>query len=254
MALGKSGSKQNELWVTVSELPTSPGHPFYGKLNEILEEADFDDWVEGLCEEYYAKNIGRPGIPPGRYFRMLFAGYFEGIQSQRGIAWRVSDSPSLREFLGLRATDESPEHSSLTRVRKRLPQEVHHAVFKFVLRIAIEKGLIKGKTVAVDATTLEANAAMKSDRPQGHGRGLQGVPARPGGGRRNRESVRRRPPPVRQEAQGQEDLEQGLGVLYGPEQPNHEDERRPYASGVQGREHHRSRHGYRRRRRCVPCR
>ena len=93
---------------------------------------------------------------------MLFAGYFEEIQSQRGIAWRVSDSPSLREFLGLRATDESPEHSSLTRVRKRLPQEVHHAVFKFVLRIAIEKGLIKSKTVAVDATTLEANAAMKS--------------------------------------------------------------------------------------------
>lgn len=162
MALGKSGPKQGEFWVTVSELPTSPGHPFYSKLNEILRGADFDAWVEGLCEEYYAKNTGRPGIPPGVYFRMLFAGYFEGIQSQRGIAWRCSDSLSLRSFLGLGATDESPHHSSLTRVRKRLPQEVHHAVFEFVLRVAIERGLLKGKTVAVDSTTLEANAAMKS--------------------------------------------------------------------------------------------
>ena len=162
MALGKSGPKQNEFWVTVAELPTSPGHPFYRKLNAILSEADFDGWVEGLCEEYYAKGSGRPGIPPGRYFRMLFAGYFEGIQSQRGIAWRCSDSLSLRKFLGLGTTDESPHHSSLTRVRKRLPQEVHHAVFEFVLRVAIEKGMLKGKTVAVDATTLEANAAMKS--------------------------------------------------------------------------------------------
>lgn len=162
MALGKFGPKQNEFWVTVSELPTSPGHPFYRKLNEILREADFDDWVEGLCEEHYSKGTGRPGIPPGVYFRMLFAGYFEGIQSQRGIAWRVSDSLSLREFLGLGPTDESPHHSSLTRVRKRLPEQVHHAVFEFVLRVAIEKGMVKGKTVAVDATTLEANAAMKS--------------------------------------------------------------------------------------------
>ena len=162
MALGRSGLKQTELWVTVSELPTSPGHPFYRKLNEILGDADFDGWVEDLCEEFYARETGRPGIPPGRYFRMLFAGYFEGIQSQRGIAWRVSDSLSLHEFLGLGATDESPHHSSLTRVRKRLPQQVHHAVFEFVLRVAIEKGMIKGKTVAVDATTLEANAAMKS--------------------------------------------------------------------------------------------
>ncbi len=162
MALGKFGPKQNEFWVTVSELPTSPGHPFYRKLNEILREADFDGWVEGLCEEHYSKGTGRPGIPPGVYFRMLFAGYFEGIQSQRGISWRVSDSLSLREFLGLSPTDGSPHHSSLTRVRKRLPEEVHHAVFEFVLQVAIEKGLVNGKTVAVDATTLEANAAMKS--------------------------------------------------------------------------------------------
>ena len=162
MALGKSGSKQSEFWVTVSELPKSPGHPFYRKLNQILQEADFDGWVEALCEDYYAGDRGRPGMPPGRYFRMLFAGYFEGIQSQRGIAWRVSDSLSLREFLGLDTTEDSPHHSTLTRIRQRLPQDVHHAVFEFVLNVAIEKGLVKGKTVAVDATTLEANAAMKS--------------------------------------------------------------------------------------------
>ncbi len=162
MALGRSGPKQNEFWVTVSELPSSPGHPFYRKLNEILRGGDFDAWVEGLCREYYSKGTGRPGIPPGVYFRMLFAGYFEGIQSQRGIAWRCSDSLSLREFLGLAVSEASPDHSSLTRVRKRLPEEVHHAVFEFVLRMAIEKGMVKGKTVAVDATTLEANAAMKS--------------------------------------------------------------------------------------------
>lgn len=156
MALGRSGPKQNEFWVTVSELPKSPGHPFYRMLNQILGEAAFDDWVEGLCEEYYAKGTGRPGIPPGRCFRMLFAGYFEGIQSQRGIAWRCSDSLSLREFLGLGATDESPHHSSLTRVRKRLPQEVHHAVFEFVLRIIATKLTERPESVRNLDTRLEA--------------------------------------------------------------------------------------------------
>ncbi len=162
MALGRRGDRQQEFWVATESLPKSPGHPFYVKLNGLLREADFDDWVEGLCEEYYAKDVGRPSIPPGVYFRMLFVGYFEGIQSQRGIAWRCSDSLSIRSFLGLAEDKRSAEHSSLTRVRKRLPLQVHEEVFKFVLRIAVEKKLVKGKIVAVDATTLEANAAMKS--------------------------------------------------------------------------------------------
>ena len=163
MALGKRGAdQQQELWVSAVELPKAPGHPFYMKLNELLAEADFDYWVEDLCEEFYANGKGRPSIPPGVYFRMLLVGYFEGLGSQRGIAWRCSDSLSVRSFLGIPLTESSPEHSSLTRVRKRLPLEVHEEVFKFVLRIAIEKKLLKGKTVAVDATTLEANAAMKS--------------------------------------------------------------------------------------------
>jgi transposase len=161
MALGKRAQEQQELWVSSTELPRSPGHPFYCKLNELLAEADFDRWIEKRCQQYYAED-GRPSIPPGVYFRMILAGYFEGIGSQRGIAWRCSDSRSLAEFLGYGPTETTPDHSSLTRVHQRLPEEVHKEVFQFVLRIAVEKKLVAGKTVAVDSTTLEANAAMKS--------------------------------------------------------------------------------------------
>ena len=162
MALGKRRREQQEMWVATPDLPKSPGHVFYRKLNAVLEEAGFDRTLEELCRPYYADEIGRPGTPPGVYFRMLLVGYFEGIASQRGIAWRCSDSLSLREFLGLAPTEPSPDHSSLTRVRDRLPYEVHAAVFQLVLKMAAEKKLLRGKTVAVDSTTLEANAAMKS--------------------------------------------------------------------------------------------
>lgn len=135
---------------------------FYRKLNELLSEIEFDHQVEELCRPYYADGRGRPSIPPGVYFRMLLIGFFEGIGSQRGIAWRCSDSLSLREFLGIAATASPPEHSSLTRVRDRLPLSVHQQVFLLVLELAGLKKLLKGNTVAVDATTLEANAAMKS--------------------------------------------------------------------------------------------
>lgn len=162
MALGRQGGdRQEELWIVSSEVPRSAGHVFYEKLNELLHDAGFDVWLEGLCESYYS-NTGRRSIPPGVYFRMLLVGYFEGLGSQRGIAWRCSDSLSLRSFLGLSLTDSSPDHSSLTRIRDRLPMDVHHEVFRFVLRVASEHGLIQAKQVAVDATTLEANAAMKS--------------------------------------------------------------------------------------------
>lgn len=161
MALGKREESEQLSFLMPDSLPKSPGHPFYQKLNGLLAEADFDHWLECRCEEYYADG-GRPGIPPGVYIRMLLVGYFEGIQSQRGIAWRCSDSLSIRSFLGLPIDKESPEHSSLTRVRKRLPLEVHEEVFSMVLTLAIEKNLLKGKTVAVDSTTLEADAAMKS--------------------------------------------------------------------------------------------
>jgi transposase len=162
MALGKRKREQQGLWIATTELPQSPGHPFFQKLNHVLAEAQFDSWIEKRCEPYYAAKLGRPSIPPGVYFRMILVGYFEGIASQRGIAWRCSDSRSLADFLGIPANESTPDHSSLSRVHDRLPLEVHEEMFVFVLKIAADKKLLKGKTVAVDSTTLEANAAMKS--------------------------------------------------------------------------------------------
>ena len=162
MALGRRAQEQQGFWICTSELPASPGHPFYRKLNEILGEAGFDRWIEERCRPYYAEKLGRPSLPPGTYFRMILIGYFEGIASQRGIAWRCSDSRSLADFLGIPLDQTTPDHSTMSRVSQRLPLEVFDEMFGFVLKIAAEKKLIKGKTVGVDSTTLEANAAMKS--------------------------------------------------------------------------------------------
>lgn len=162
MGLGRRESKQSGMWVTTRELPRSPGHVFYEKLNRLLAEAEFDRRCEALCAPYYADAVGRPSIPPGVYCRMLFVGYFEGLDSQRAIAWKCADSLSVRTFLGLEVTDEAPDHSSLTRIRQRLPLEVHLQVFTLLLDMARAKGLLRGKTLAIDATTLEANAAMKT--------------------------------------------------------------------------------------------
>ena len=163
MAMGKrEAEQQQDLFVTHDKLPRSPGHVFYSKLNRVLAEGGFDRWVEGLCEPHYAKGKGRPSVPPGVYFRMLLVGYFEGLNSQRGIAWRCSDSLSLREFLGIPLGEDSPDHSSLSYIRQRLPLEVHQAMFVWVLALLQQQKLLKGKTVGVDSTTLEADAAMKS--------------------------------------------------------------------------------------------
>jgi transposase len=165
MGLGRRRREQQaELFVPADQLPRSEGHAFYVQLNQLLAAAGFDDQVEALSAPYYQPSgtPGRPSVPPGVYFRMLLVGYFEGIASQRGIAWRCHDSLSLRAFLGVSLTEDVPDHSSLTRIRDRLPMEVHEAAFQFVLTLAKEQGLSTGKTVAVDSTTLEANAAMKS--------------------------------------------------------------------------------------------
>ncbi len=163
MALGKRETeRQADLFLLAAQLPRSPGHVFYQKLNRLLAEAGFDPWIEKLCQPHYADGRGRPGIPPGTYFRMLLVGYFEGLSSQRGIAWRRSDSLSLRDFLGIPLGEESPDHSSLSVIRNRLPLEVHAAVFQWILGLASTKKLLKGKSVGVDSTTLEADAAMKS--------------------------------------------------------------------------------------------
>jgi transposase len=164
MAMGKRKGRQDGLFLASVDLARSPGHPFYRKLNELLAEATFDRWIERRCERYYEteEKRGQPSIPPGVYFRMLLIGYFEGIDSQRGIAWRCADSRSLAEFLGYGPAEATPDHSTLTNTRKRLPPEVFDEVFQFVLNIAAARKLIDGKTVGVDSTTLEANAAMKS--------------------------------------------------------------------------------------------
>ena len=165
MGMGRrKRARQEEFWIPADALPETPRHVFYEKLNGLLADGDFDPFVEGLCQPYYAEadEPGRRSIPPGVYFRMLLIGYFEGIDSQRGIAWRCADSRSLAAFLGHRADEATPDHSSLTRIRNRLPLAVHEEVFARMLSLAEKHQLLSGKTLAVDSTTLEANAAMKS--------------------------------------------------------------------------------------------
>lgn len=154
MSMGeRADEEQRELFVMHDRLPRSPGHAFYDKLNRLLREEGFDAYVEGLCEPFYVRGKGRPSAPPGVYFRMLLVGYFEGISSQRGIAWRCSDSLSLRKFLGIPLADDSPDHSSLTHIRNRLPLGVHQQVFVWILSLVERKKLLKGKT---HQATLEA--------------------------------------------------------------------------------------------------
>jgi transposase len=164
MAMGKRKRRQESLFIMADCLPQSDGHPFYQKLNALLAEADFDHWIEERCRPFYeqVETRGQPSIPPGVYFRMLLVGYFEDISSQRGIAWRCKDSLSLRAFLGVPLDQPTPDHSTMSVTRKRLGAEVFDEVFRFVLAIAESKQLLAGKTVGVDSTTLEANAAMKS--------------------------------------------------------------------------------------------
>jgi transposase len=162
MALGRQGGRQTDLIVGWAELPRSPGHAFYDRLQAVLVEAGFDGFAEGQCAPYYAAKRGRPSIPPGRYFRMHLVGYFEGIDSERGLEWRCSDSLSLREFLRLGTTEPAPDHSWLSKTRARLPLEVHEAVFAWVLERLAEHGLIRGERIGVDASTMEANAALRA--------------------------------------------------------------------------------------------
>ena len=152
MAMGKRRQRQEALFITTEGLPKSAGHPFYRKLNELLADAKFDDWIERRCKQYYAteEKRGQPSIPPGVFFGKLFVGYFEDIDSQRGIAWRCADSLSLRQFLGVPLDEATPDHSTLTNTRNRLPQEVFQEVFQFVLWMAAGKKLLSGETVAVD--------------------------------------------------------------------------------------------------------
>ena len=154
---------QASMWVATQDLPRSAAHPFYRRLNQILDEAHFDGYVETRCQRFYADELGRPGLPPGRYFRLLLLGYFEGLDSERGIAWRAADSLSVRSFLGLELHEAPPDHSTVSRTRRRLIDlETHQAVFTWVLQRLADASLVTGKTIGIDATTLEANAALRS--------------------------------------------------------------------------------------------
>jgi len=162
MALGRQGERQVELMVGWAELPRSPGHVFYDRLQAVLVEAGFDGFAEQQCAPYYASKRGRPSLPPGRYFRIHLVGYFEGIDSERGLEWRCADSLSLREFLRLGLSERVPDHSWLSKTRSRLPLEVHTGIFVWVLQRLAEHGLVQGGRFGVDASTMEANAALRS--------------------------------------------------------------------------------------------
>ncbi len=178
MALGRQSERQTELMIGWAELPRSPGHVFYDRLQAVLLEAGFDGFAEARCAPYYARKRGRPSLPPGRYFRMHLVGYFEGIDSERGLEWRCADSLSLREFLRLGTTEPVPDHSWLSKTRSRLPLEVHEAVFGWVLQRLAEHGLIQGERIGVDASTMEANAALRTLVRRDTGEGYREMLAR----------------------------------------------------------------------------
>jgi transposase len=164
MAMGRKAQqrRQERFWVASTDLPRTVAHPFYEQLNRVLEEGGFDEFVEQQCASFYAERMGRPSLSPGRYFRLLLMGYFEGIDSERGMAWRAADSLGLRKFLSLPLEEMVPDHSTISRTRRLIDVETHQAVFRWVLELLAKKGLLKGKTVGIDGTSLEANAAMRS--------------------------------------------------------------------------------------------
>lgn len=169
MSLGRrSRQGQEAMWVETASLRTSGGHPFYERLNRILDTGGFDGFAGNVCKSFYSKT-GRPGLAPGIYFRLLMVGYFEGIDSERGIAWRVADSLALRRFLGIELHESTPDHTTISRTRRLIDLETHRTVFGWVLKILAEQGLLKGNTISIDGTTLEANAALRSIVHRGTG-------------------------------------------------------------------------------------
>ena len=161
MGTKRSRQKQEELFYA-SERTETPGHPFYEQLNRVLNQSGFDAFCEERCRGFYHTKLGRPGLAPGVYFRLLLIGFFEGIASERGIGWRVADSLSLRRFLNYGLAETTPDHVTISRTRRLLDEATHQAVFTFVLTEVARRGMLKDKTIGIDATTLEANAAMRS--------------------------------------------------------------------------------------------
>src|SRR5512138_491847 len=162
MAMGTRREQQGEFWIPICTLARPASHPFYERLNQLLAKHDFDRFVESKCQRFYAATMGRPGLAPGIYFRLLLIGYFEGIDSERGMAWRAGDSLSIREFVGIPRNEGAPDHTTISRTRRLIDLETHRQVFAWVLELLADAGLVKGKRIGIDATTLEANAALRS--------------------------------------------------------------------------------------------
>jgi transposase len=162
MSLGKQKNYTQQMFIAYDKLPHSPGHAFYEKVQSILKQENFDTYVENICSSYYDERNGRPSIPTGVYFRMHFVAYFERIDSERRLCWKCADSLSLREFLQLSIKQRVPDHSSLSRIRSRFAVETHEIVFNSILKLLAKNKLIKGKKLAIDSSTMEANASMRS--------------------------------------------------------------------------------------------
>ena len=222
MGTTRDDGSQQAMWVATADLPQGGGHPFYERLNQILNAAGFDAFVEQLCAPFYAR-MGWPSLAPGRYFRLLLVGYFEGLDSERAIAWRAADSLSLRSFLRLAPTAAPPDNSTISRTRRLLSVETHEAVFTWVLQQLADAGLVRGRTVGIDATTLSANAALRSIVPDAAGRGVGHSDADAG------RAGAVRPIPHK------EDIERRMDPSARSGCAGHEDEGRADPSGPQGR-------------------
>src|SRR3989442_6304345 len=182
MAMGtrKQRQRQEGLWYR-SELPEAPGHPFYQRLNQVLDKAGFDEFGQCGCRKYYHEKLGRPSLVPGMYFRLMLIVFFEGMDSERGIAWRVADSLCLRQFLEIGLDEPSPDHVTISRTRRLMDEATHQEVFGWGLRLVAQAGLVERKKIGIDAATLEANAAVKSILRRGtQGRRTE-LPKRPAG-------------------------------------------------------------------------
>ena len=210
MAMGGEGEVQSDLVMTWAEMPRSPGHAFYDRLQNFLAEAGFDAFVETTCRPDYAPRMGAPSLPPGRYFRMHMVGYFEGIDSERGIVWRCSGSSSLRDFLRLANREKVPDHSWLSKTRSRLPHEAHERAFGWVLALVAERGLVKGERIGVDGSTMEANAALGTIVRPRQRRNLSRDADADGQREWRRDADDRGFGPTGSQAEGQEAFEQGL--------------------------------------------
>jgi transposase len=237
MAMGtrRKRERQQDLWIAASDVVETPGNAFYDRLNQILERHEFDAKVERLCRKFYKKSpYGRPSMAPGVYFRSLLIGYFEGLDSERGIAWRTADSLSLRKFLGYALDEATPDHSTISRTRRLYWVETHKAVFRWALKILDEEGLISGRTISVDATTLEANAALKSivrrDNGQSYDEYLKELAQAAGIENPTREQMARL-----DRKRKEEGIQSGLGKSERPGCANYQDEGWTHALGAQGR-------------------